>query len=88
VVDKLANVPWNPGSSIWAIMTCYMRQFVQRALSSRTLKIKWYFKLGAKHDVQNGRHTFFWLNGWLGTSLLLDRCPNLFGYCIFSIHYG
>jgi hypothetical protein len=25
-------------------------------------KIKWYFKLGAKDKVHNGKHTYFWLD--------------------------
>jgi hypothetical protein len=44
-------------------------------------KVKWYFKLGAKHSVQNGRRTFFWLDWWLGTSPLRDRYPVLFSCC-------
>jgi hypothetical protein len=44
-------------------------------------KVKWYFKLGAKHSVRNGKRTFFWLDWWLGTSPLRDRYPVLFSCC-------
>jgi hypothetical protein len=44
-------------------------------------KLKWYFKLGAKHQVRSGRRTYFWLDWWSGRSPLRDRYPNLFGCC-------
>jgi hypothetical protein len=44
-------------------------------------RVKWYFKLGAKHSVRNGKRTFFWLDWWLGTSPLRDRYPVLFSCC-------
>jgi hypothetical protein len=31
-------------------------------------KIKWHFKLGAKHKVHNGNRTFFWLDWWVGNA--------------------
>jgi hypothetical protein len=40
-------------------------------------KIKWYFKLGAKHDVENGGKTYFWFDWWLGSALIrLKRIYN------------
>ncbi|KAK1607661.1 hypothetical protein QYE76_031334 [Lolium multiflorum] len=44
-------------------------------------RVKWYFKLGAKHCVRNGKRTFFWLDWWLGTAPLRDRYPVLFSCC-------
>jgi hypothetical protein len=41
-------------------------------------KIKWYFKLGARHRVRNGRRTYFWLDWWTGSGPLRDRFPRLF----------
>jgi hypothetical protein len=44
-------------------------------------KIKWYFKLGARHRVRNGRRTYFWLDWWMGSGPLHDRFPRLFSCC-------
>jgi hypothetical protein len=44
-------------------------------------KIKWLFKLGAKHKVHNGRWTFFWLDWWIVSAPLRARYPLLFSYC-------
>jgi hypothetical protein len=44
-------------------------------------KIKWYFKLGARHRVRNGRRTYFWLDWWTGSGPLRDRFPRLFSCC-------
>jgi hypothetical protein len=44
-------------------------------------KLKWFFKLGAKHEVRNGRRTFFWLDWWSGTTPLRARFPLLFACC-------
>jgi hypothetical protein len=44
-------------------------------------KLKWYFKLGAKHEVHNGKRTFFWLDWWSGTTPLRARFPLLFACC-------
>jgi hypothetical protein len=44
-------------------------------------KIKWYFKLGAKHLVQDGRKTLFWLDWWTGRGPLCDLFPGLFACC-------
>jgi hypothetical protein len=41
-------------------------------------KIKWYFKLGARHRVRNGRRTYFWLDWWMVSGPLRDRFPRLF----------
>jgi hypothetical protein len=30
-------------------------------------KVKWHFKLGAKHSVRDGKRTYFWLDWWSGT---------------------
>jgi hypothetical protein len=46
-------------------------------------KIKWYFKLGAKHHVENGGKTYFWFDWWLGSAPLQDRFPSLFDICAF-----
>jgi hypothetical protein len=43
-------------------------------------KIKWYFKLGARHRVRNGRCTYFWLDWWTGSGPLCDRFPRLFSW--------
>ena len=34
--------------------------------------------MGAKHGVNNGRSTRFWLDWWVGTGPLRSRFPNLF----------
>ena len=44
-------------------------------------KIKWYFKLGARHQVHDGRWTLFWLDWWTGRGLLRDSFPRLFACC-------
>jgi hypothetical protein len=44
-------------------------------------KIKWHFKLGAKHKVHNGKRTFFWLDWWVRNAPLRARFPLLFSYC-------
>ncbi|KAK1646353.1 hypothetical protein QYE76_064158 [Lolium multiflorum] len=44
-------------------------------------KIKWYFKLGAKHGARNGRRTRFWLDWWTGRGPFMARFPLLFGCC-------
>jgi hypothetical protein len=41
-------------------------------------KIKWYFKLGAKHSVHDGKRTYFWLDWWNGSGPLRARFPLLF----------
>jgi hypothetical protein len=46
-------------------------------------KIKWYFKLGAKHHVTNGKRTYVWLDWWIGNTTLRDRYPQLFDCCAF-----
>jgi hypothetical protein len=45
-------------------------------------KIKWHFKLGARHHVQDGRKTMFWLDWWEGQGPLCDRFPQLFDCCV------
>jgi hypothetical protein len=44
-------------------------------------KIKWYFKLGAKHGVLDGRRTYFWLDWWSGSGPLRECYPSLFNIC-------
>jgi hypothetical protein len=44
-------------------------------------KIKWYFKMGAKHKVHNGWRTYFWLDWWTGTGPLCFTFPWLFACC-------
>nr|XP_051212000.1 uncharacterized protein LOC127329534 [Lolium perenne] len=44
-------------------------------------KIKWYFKLGAKHQVRSGRRTYFWLDWWTGTGPIRFTFPRLFACC-------
>jgi hypothetical protein len=44
-------------------------------------KIKWYFKLGAKHQVRDGARTYFWLDWWTGNGPLRDSFPRLFEVC-------
>jgi hypothetical protein len=44
-------------------------------------KIKWYFKLGARHSVADGRRTYFWLDWWTGRGPLRDLFPRLFQCC-------
>jgi hypothetical protein len=44
-------------------------------------KIKWYFKLGARHNVADGRRTYFWLDWWTGRGPLRDLFPRLFQCC-------
>jgi hypothetical protein len=44
-------------------------------------KIKWYFKLGAKHKVRNGKRTYFWLDWWSGPGPFRARFPRLFSCC-------
>jgi hypothetical protein len=44
-------------------------------------KLKWYFKLGARHKVHNGKWTYFWLDWWSGRGPLKTRYPLLFGCC-------
>nr|XP_051197209.1 uncharacterized protein LOC127310588 [Lolium perenne] len=44
-------------------------------------KIKWYFKLGARHKVRNGKRTYFWLDWWSGPGPLRARFPRLFSCC-------
>jgi hypothetical protein len=44
-------------------------------------KIKWYFKLGAKHGARNGRRTRFWLDWWTGRGPFMARFPLLFSCC-------
>jgi hypothetical protein len=44
-------------------------------------KIKWYFKLEAKHEVRNGRRTEFWLDWWTGRGPFMARFPRLFSCC-------
>jgi hypothetical protein len=44
-------------------------------------KIKWYFKLGAKHEARNGRRTRFWLDWWRGRGPFMARFPHLFSCC-------
>jgi hypothetical protein len=41
-------------------------------------KVKWHFKLGAKHSVRSGRRTYFWLDWCSGTGPLRTRFPRLF----------
>lgn len=43
-------------------------------------KIKHLFKLGAKHEVHNGRATLFWSDWWKGRTPLRERFP-----CLYSI---
>jgi hypothetical protein len=45
-------------------------------------KIKWYFKIGAKHEVRNGERTYFWLDWWMGAGPLHSRFPRLFSCCL------
>jgi hypothetical protein len=44
-------------------------------------KVKWLFKLGARHLVRNGKRTFFWQDWWTGLGPLHARFPLLFGCC-------
>jgi hypothetical protein len=44
-------------------------------------KIKWHFKLGAKHKVNNGLRTYFWLDWWTGLGPLSARFPRIFSCC-------
>jgi hypothetical protein len=44
-------------------------------------KIKWHFKLGAKHSVHNGKWTYFWKDWWVGPGPLRARYPRLFSCC-------
>jgi hypothetical protein len=44
-------------------------------------KVKWYFKLGAKDQVHDGRRTYFWIDWWTGTSPLRVSFPRLFECC-------
>jgi hypothetical protein len=44
-------------------------------------KVKWYFKLGARHLVHDGRRTYFWLDWWTGRGPLRERFPLLFSCC-------
>jgi hypothetical protein len=44
-------------------------------------KVKWLFKLGARHLVHNGKRTFFWQDWWTGSGPLHARFPVLFGCC-------
>ena len=44
-------------------------------------KIKQFFKMGAKHKVQNGQRTQFWLDCWIGEGTLKLRFPLLFSVC-------
>jgi hypothetical protein len=46
-------------------------------------KIKWYFKLGAKHHVENGGKTNFWFDWCPGSAPHKDRFPSLFDICTF-----
>jgi hypothetical protein len=41
-------------------------------------KIKHLFKLGARHSVQDGNRTLFWMDKWFGDVALKDRFPALF----------
>jgi hypothetical protein len=44
-------------------------------------KIKWYFKMGAKHKVESGARNFFWLDWWTGSAPLRERFPHIFECC-------
>jgi hypothetical protein len=44
-------------------------------------KLKWYFKLGARHQVHDGSSTYFWLDWWSGAGPLRGRFPRLFDCC-------
>jgi hypothetical protein len=44
-------------------------------------KIKWYFKMGARHKIRNGRRTYFWLDWWTGSGPLRLTFPRLFACC-------
>jgi hypothetical protein len=44
-------------------------------------KLKWHFKLGARHKVRNGRRTYFWLDWWTGRGPLHQQFPKLFACC-------
>ncbi|KAK1663022.1 hypothetical protein QYE76_051181 [Lolium multiflorum] len=44
-------------------------------------KIKWHFKLGARHKVRNGKRTYFWLDWWSGSGPLRARFPRLYSCC-------
>jgi hypothetical protein len=41
-------------------------------------KIKSVFRLGARHQVQSGSYTLFWIDWWQGQGALCDRFPPLF----------
>jgi hypothetical protein len=45
-------------------------------------KIKWYFKLGARHKVRNGKITYFWSDWWIGNAPSRDRFPLLYSCCL------
>ena len=44
-------------------------------------KILCYFKLHGKHEVRNGRRTYFWLDWWSGARPLRARFPRFFSCC-------
>jgi hypothetical protein len=44
-------------------------------------KIKHFFKLGAKHLIGDGRHTFFWTDLWCSDQPIKERFPDLFNIC-------
>jgi hypothetical protein len=43
-------------------------------------KIKHLFKVGAKHEVRNGRRTSFWKDWWIGRGPIMES-PLLFAIC-------
>jgi hypothetical protein len=45
-------------------------------------KIKHFFKLGAKHVINDGNRTLFWFDRWCDDQPLKDRFPGLFNICL------
>jgi hypothetical protein len=45
-------------------------------------KIKHFFKLGAKHVINDGNRTLFWLDRWCDDEPLKDHFPQLFNICL------
>jgi hypothetical protein len=50
-------------------------------LEKRTQNQTFFFKLGAKHMVCDGKRTKFWLDLWVGRRPLRDSFPTLFSIC-------
>jgi hypothetical protein len=44
-------------------------------------KVKYSFKVGAKHEIRDEARTSFWLDWWLGDAPLKDSFASLFAIC-------